>query len=208
MMEKIKKRTLATLFIFSALALLPVSCGFLCNDTCGCGPQFEVKDFNILSFETLTLTKAGQRVNPSTPLPYQEVFKAFRILETRTIAFSDSGSGIPGIAYACDPQPPKSAEQMKGIQILNTKEVTLGDGNQLKVGDDITSYFEINYFFSESTVPIDAFFIAPVQVYREDLFKLGFKKNPGKEIELEFSLRIFFTGGKEFNLNNEILAIR
>jgi hypothetical protein len=97
---------------------------------------------------------------------------------------------------------------MTGIQLLNSKELTLGDGTVLKVGQDISEFFEINYFFEEKTLSFESFFKEPITIYQEDLFKLGWKQDPKKEIILEFSLRIFMTGGKEFNLNNEILSIR
>lgn len=204
------RKSLATVTVFAFIALLPISCGILCNDPCGCGPQFEVKDFNILSFETLSLTKPGQRVNPTTPLPYDQIFKVFRILNTQTLSSIENNPaiGIPGVAFACSPVTPKSAQLMTGIQLLNSKEVALGDGTVLKVGQDITEFFEVNYFFEEKTLPFESFFKRPLAIYREDLFKLGWKQDPKKEIILEFSIRIFMTSGKEFNLNNEILSIR
>jgi len=61
---------------------------------------------------------------------------------------------------------------MTGIQILNSKETTLGNGLVLNVGDEITIIIEINYFFSESTSPIGFFFKDQLIVYRDDLFKL------------------------------------
>jgi len=209
-MKNLIRKSLATGSLFLLVALLPISCGIVCNDSCGCGPRFEVKDFNILSFETLSLTKPGQRVNPNTPLPYDQIFKAFRILDAQTIALIDKNTSFsfPGTALACSPATPKSVQQMTGIQILNSKEVTLGDGTVLKTGDDITSFFEVNYFFAEKTMPFETFFKQPLIVYREDLFKLGWKQDPKKEVVLEFSIRIFMTAGKEFNLNNEILSIR
>ncbi len=209
-MKNLIRKSVATCTLLSILALLPISCGIVCTDSCGCGPQFEVKDFNILSFETLSLTKPGQRVNPTTPLPYDQIFKAFRILDVQTLSsLNENVTGsIPGVAYACSPVTPKSAQQMTGIQLLNSKEVSLGDGTVLKVGQDITDFFEVNYFFAEQTLPFTSFFKQPLTVYREDLFKLGWKSNPKKEVILEFSIRIFMTGGKEFNLNNEVLSIR
>jgi hypothetical protein len=209
-MKNLLKKSFATLGLLSFIALLPISCGVVCNDVCGCGPQFEVQNFKILSFETLPLTKAGQRVNPTTPLPYSEIFKSFRILDVQTISLNEpkNSFSLPGVGYACSPVSPKSVDLMRGIQVLNSKEVTLGDGTLLKVGDDITKYFGINGFFSEKITPSETFFKAPIEVYRDDLFKLGWKQNPQKELILEFSLRIFFTNGREFNLNNEVLAIR
>lgn len=209
-MMRIYRKYLATIAVFTLLAILPISCGIVCNDSCGCGPQFEVKDFNILSFETLSLTKAGQRVNPTTPLPYDQIFKVFRTLETQTLSSFEKNNptGIPGVAFACSPLTPKSAQMMTGIQLLNSKEQILNDGTVLKIGQDITEYFEINYFFEEKILPLESFFKQPLPVYREDLFKLGWKQAPNKEIILEFSIRIIMTDGKEFNLNNEILSIR
>jgi hypothetical protein len=209
-MKKLIYKYLATVIVFTVIALLPLSCGIVCNDSCGCGPQFEVKDFQIVSFETLSLTKTGQRVNPTTSLPYDQIFKAFRILETQTVASGTSNFalGIPGVALACSPLPSKSARQVIGIQLINIKEVTLGDGEILKVGQDITEFFEINYFFSEKTMPFESFFKLPITIYREDIFKLGWRQDPKKEVILEFNIGIFMTDGKEFNLNNEMLSIR
>lgn len=210
MMKNSIKKSIATIGVLTLITLIPIGCGVICSDPCGCGPRFEVKDFTILSFETLSLTKAGQRVNPGTPLPYRDIFKAFRILDTQTLSYNNENNdlGSLGVAYACSPESPKSKDLMTGIQILNSKEVILGDGRILEVGDDITDFFEINYFFTENTSPFEVFFKAPLEVYRDDLFKLGWKENPGKEVVLEFSVRIFFTNNKEFNLNNEVLAIR
>jgi hypothetical protein len=209
-MRNLLKKSFATLGLLALMAILPISCGVVCNDVCECEPRFDVQNFKILSFETLSLTKSGQRVNPITPLPYSEIFKSFRILDVQTISLKEPENTVsfPGIVYACSPVSPKSVDLLRGIQILNAKEVTLGDGTVLKVGDDITKYFGFNNFFSENITAKEVFFKAPIEVYRDDLFKLGWKQNPQREVILEFSLRILFTNGREFNLNNEVLAIR
>ncbi|HCX77380.1 MAG TPA: hypothetical protein DHU93_20345 [Algoriphagus sp.] len=66
----------------------------------------------------------------------------------------------------------------------------------------------MNYFFNNTTRPINQFLENGLTVFRDDLFKLIWIKDPGKEIQLEFSLRIMMEGGLEFNLPNEILSIR
>lgn len=209
-MKNAGKVTLLTFLIFSSLAILPMSCTNFCNDSCGCGPVFDIKDFRILSFETLSLTTDGQQVSPSTVLPYSTITKSFRIKETQTIAYFESNPSYFtfGTAMACSPPLPKSAEKMIGIQIINTREVILGNGEVIKVGQDISNYFQMNYFFNNTTRSIDQFLENGLTVFRDDLFKLVWNKDPGKEIELEFSLRIMMEGGLEFNLPNEILSIR
>jgi hypothetical protein len=97
---------------------------------------------------------------------------------------------------------------MIGIQIINSKEVEFADGEIFQMGQDISDFFEVNYFFVEQTRPIPDFFENGLTLFREDLFKLVFTKNPGKEVQLEFSIRIMLEGGLEFNLQNEILSIR
>lgn len=97
---------------------------------------------------------------------------------------------------------------MIGVQIINTREVILGNGEVIKVGQDISNYFQMNYFFNNTTRSIDQFLENGLTVFRDDLFKLVWNKDPGKVIELEFSLRIMMEGGLEFNLANEILSIR
>lgn len=209
-MKKLYRNSLVTVIVFAFIALLPISCGILCNDPCGCSPQFEVKDFNILSFETLSLTKSGQRVDPNTPLPYDQIFKSFRVLDIQTLSYSEKSetSSMLGLAFACSPITPKSVQMMTDVRLINLKEVTLGDGTVLQLGQDITEFFEVNYFFEDKTLPFNSFFKKPLTIYQDDLFKLGWIQDPKKEIILEFNIRIFMTGGMEFNLNNEILSIR
>ncbi len=205
----VKKLTL-TGFLFCFFALLPMSCGIFCNDSCGCDPVYEVRDFSISSFETKSLRADGQRVSPETVLPYDEIYKAFLIKEVQVLSANEGDQSISstfGLAMACSPMPPKSIEKMTGVQLINTKEITLGDGTILELGQDLTELFGISYFFSAETVPISQFFDGPLDVYQEDLFKLEWLKDPEREVVLEFTLRIFFENGKEFTLENEIMSI-
>lgn len=189
--------------------MLPIACSEFCNNPCGCGPVFEVIDFRIQSFETLSLTTEGQQVSPSTSLPYDFITKSFRIKETQNVAyFKERTSSTPGLALACSPIPPQSQEKMIGIQIINSKEVEFADGEIFQMGQDISDFFEVNYFFVEQTRPIPEFFGNGLTLFREDLFKLVFTKNPGKEVQLEFSIRIMLEDGLEFDLQHEILSIR
>ncbi|MBY5950372.1 hypothetical protein OU792_11505 [Algoriphagus sp. NF] len=203
------KKLITTSALFITLAMLPIACSEFCNNPCGCGPVFEVIDFRVQSFETLSLTTEGQQVSPSTSLPYDFITKSFRIKETQNVSyFEESNNSIPGVAFACSPPSPQSQEKMIGIQIINSKEVEFADGEIFKVGQDISDFFEVNYFFVEQTRPIPEFLENGLTLFREDLFKLVFTKNPGKEVQLEFSMRIMLEGGLEFNLQNEILSIR
>ncbi|MCS5489337.1 hypothetical protein [Algoriphagus limi] len=203
------KKFFLTSSLFFFLGLIPMACNDFCGNPCGCGPIFDVSDFRVQSFETISLTTEGQQVSPTISLPYNFITKSFRIKEIVTLSErKNSNSSTWGMALACSPPSPQSQEKMIGIQIINSREVELGDGEILKVGQDLTSYFEMNNFFSEQTKPIPEFFNTPVPLFMEDLFKLVWIKDPQKEVQLEFSIRILMENGLDFNLSNEILSIR
>lgn len=186
-----------------------MACNGFCGNPCGCGPVFQVSNFRIQSFETISITRDGQQVSPTTTLPYGFITKSFRIKDIVTLTERKTPiKSTWGMAFACSPPSPQSQEKMIGIQIINSREVQLGDGQILKVGDDLTDYFEMNSFSAEQTKPISEFFESPVPLFLEDLFKLVWIKDPGKEVQLEFSLRILMENGLDFNLSNEILNIR
>ncbi|MFC3414138.1 hypothetical protein [Algoriphagus hitonicola] len=208
-MKNYRKKLFSTFFLLIGLGILPMGCEVFCNDSCGCGPQFEVKDFRITAFETLTLAADGQRIDPSTVLPFAQTTKSFRIAQFETIALArNSEPSFPGIAMACSPIPPKSIERMTNLILINKKEQVLGDGTILQIGDQLNPYVEINYFFASQTSPISDFLEGGLTLFSDDLFKLVWQKDPGKEMVIEFDLQIELEGGRAFVLPNEILSIR
>ncbi|WP_297335515.1 hypothetical protein [Algoriphagus sp.] len=208
-MNSVQKKLFSTLILVIGLGFLPMGCEVFCNDSCGCGPQFEVKDFRITAFETLTLAEDGQRIDPSTILPYTQTTKSFRIAQFETIAQKPpSGVSFPGMAMACSPIPPQSVERMTTISLINKKEQILSDGTVLKIGDQLNPFVEMSYFFSSQTYPISDFLEGGLTLYTDDLFKLVWQKAPGKEMVVEFDLHIELEGGRGFVLPNEILSIR
>lgn len=191
------------------MALLPMSCGVVCDDPCGCGPDFEVKDFSITSMESLTLIGDGQQVFPSNILPYDEVVKAIRVDEFQTVAMNESShSRIPGVVFACSPRPAQSEENLADVKIINLIEVTLASGETLKVGDDISEYFGMNYYFSSGTEPITEFLENTLPIFKDDLFKLAWVNDPMEELSLQFTVRVILESGREISITDEVLNIR
>ncbi len=210
-MTTMGKKLLATFGLLTFLAIMPMSCGVVCLDTCGCNPSFPQQKLLIRSFEVLTIAGNGQRIQPTLTQPFDQVFKAFRIKDFELISFENSNLFEPwslGTAFACSPPPIYAEEKLVQVQIFNLKEVTLGDGTSIALGEDISPYFGINDFFAQGLVPVNQFLSGGRTLILEDFFKLGFIKNPGKEISLELSIRLLMDNGEEFILGNQILSIR
>lgn len=202
------KNSFATGFLFLVLALLPISCDLVCNNSCGCGSQTQANDFKIISFEMLTININGEELNSEISQPYNQVFKSFKIKDIETVATVESSIGIPGVAFACSPPPLRSQETLSELNIFNTKEVTLGDGTVIKVGDNLNDLFEINYFFVSDTKPIEEFLSENKVIYLDDYFKLSFIKAPQKQVVIEFSIQFIFENGREISINDQKLSIQ
>lgn len=205
------KKLLATFSLLTFLAILPMSCGVVCLDTCGCNPSFPQQTLKIKSFEVLTVAGNGQRIQPTLAQPFDQVFKAIRIKDFDLITLEKSDFLEPtslGTAFACSPPPIIAKEKLSRIQVINLKEITLGDGTLLSLGEDITPYFGMNDFFAQGLVPVNQFLAGGRSLILEDFFKLGFVRNPGKEINLELSIRLLMDNGEEFVLANQIHSIR
>lgn len=200
-----------TFFIFTFLALIPMSCGILCEDSCGCSPSFPQQEMIIRSMEVLTIAGDGQRISPTNSQPYNQVVKAFRVKEFDLVTLSQAHFGSQasfGSVLACSPLPILSKEDLKQLQITNLQEVTLGDGTVLRVGEDITAYFGMNYFFAQSLESVPQFLGQGKPFLQDDFFKIGFTKDPGRPVVLEFNLRIALENGREFVFNNQIHSIQ
>lgn len=206
------KKTLLTLAIFSGMALLPLSCNIVdpfCNSSCGCGSTPTVTDFLIQDFEIQTLQSNGNEADSESFYPFDQLSKVFTLGEVEYLALetSSSSNGIPGLAFACSIAPPKSANKLKNIQIFNTEEVMLESGDVLKVGDNISHLFGLNYYHNQGLESIADFIENGVEIYLDDSFKLQFQNDPKKELKLSFSIQIQLDGGQEFNYQNEVLRI-
>ncbi len=202
------KKYFATFLLFVGLGLLPISCGVVCNDSCGCQPDFEVLDFNITEMEALTLVANGQQVSPEGTFPYNQVVKAIRIKDFQTVSAAiEVGPTIPGVAYACSPIPPKSTENLVNIQIINLKEFTAPNGQIYTTGDDISDFFGMNYYFEEGVEPIGEFLSNGLEMYADELYKLAWLEEPREELNLVFTIRVQLESGREFSLTDEMLNL-
>jgi hypothetical protein len=210
-LNHLEKKSLATFILLGILAFLPMSCNLFCRDSCGCGPTAPRQFLVIKSFEILTLNENRQEVLPTLILPYNQVFKAFSVKDFEFISLRDLEYNVPftfGTAYACSPIPPGTKESLFSIQVINQSKTTLGDGTSFEIGENITPYFGMNNLYAQGLIPVSDFIGGDRPIYLEDNFKLGFTKNPEKEIKLEFTIRLLFDNGKEFLLPDQTLAIR
>jgi len=208
-MRNIYKNSIATTTLFLLLAIFPISCDLVCNNTCGCGSQTRINDFKIISFKMLTTNPNGEEISPNSTQPYEQVLKTFKIKDIEMVAAIPSTFfGIPGVVLACSPIPPKSQERLKEIKIFNTKEVTLGDGTVLKPGDLLNEFFQMNYYFASSNEPIEEFLSEERTIYLDDYFKLIFIKAPQKQVVIEFSMLFIFESGSEISISDEKLSIQ
>lgn len=200
-----------TLVLLAFLALIPGGCGILCDNSCGCNPTFPKQSARIRSFELLTFSTGGQQINPTLIQPYDQVVKAFRIKEFDLISSEVRPAGFSwnlGTAYACSPPPITVDKKLTGLSIINQEEVILGDGTRWEVGQDLSDSFGMNSFFNSTLVPIDEFIGEGLTLILEDFFKVGLKKDPGKNLELKLSFNLVLEKGETFQISNEILAVR
>ena len=206
------KKFLGTCFIYIFMMVVPFSCNtdVFCNNSCGCDPLPPARNFEVKSFSTKNLNTSGQEITTDDFLPYNQVYKQISINGYEFLSFQENEAkgSFPGVAYACSIAPPSSEYRILGMNIYNLKEVTLGDGTVLKVGDLLNDYFEINSYFDNTSSKIEDFFMEPRPLYLTESFRLFFMKNPEKETIIEFSIQFSFEKNKQVSINNTVLKIR
>lgn len=209
-MNLTSKRIGLTICLFSFLALIPMSCGIFCQDSCGCGPSAPPQDLVIKSMQMRTMAPIGQTANPLDTLPFNQVFKSLEVKEFEIILLSENfwPSSSFGLTYACSPLPVYSRDEINAIRILNKTSVTLADGSTLNPQQDISSYFGMAFFYTEKLSTIQEFIGNGRYFFLGENFKLGFKQSPGKALKLEFDVEVTFKSGKAFLLENQVLSIR
>lgn len=211
-MELHGKRIFTTICLFSFLALLPMSCGLFCNDSCGgCGPSLGPQEIRVQSFATQTVNKSNQEINITEFGPYAETFVTLRINEVENKAqglVGPSESGSTGLAYACSPLPPLSENILSLIQIINEKEFTSSEGTQFSVGENLTTLFGMSHFYGPGLSTIRDFIGPGLRLTFADLYKIGLLEDPQQELNLKFTIRIRFDDAQEFLLTDQTLNVR
>lgn len=204
------KRIVLTLSLFGFLALLPMSCGIFCQDSCGCGPLPPAQDLVIKSMQMLTLGPTGQALNPLDTIPFNQVFKSLEIkeFEIKLISENYSPSSSIGLAYACSPLPVYSRDEINGIKIKNRTPVILADGTNLAPQQDISSYFGMAFFYNNKLIPIQEFIGSGRSFFFGENFKMGFRQFPVQALKIEFDVEVTFKSGKAFLIENQVLSIR
>lgn len=190
---------------------MPMGCNLFCNDTCGCGPTPKPYLLVIQSFATQTVDETGKETPEAETKPFDQVFKSLRIDEydyqTQSLIESPRSSSF-GTALACDPPIPETEGTLYLIQIINQSEFTLIDGTIYLEGDNISSLFGMSHFYASGLSPIGNFVAPGRKLTIDDYFKIGFLENPGKELNLEFTIRLVFDNAQEFLLSDQVLNIR
>lgn len=210
-MKILSKRLFTTFSLFSFLALLPMSCGLFCNDSCGCGALPKPQELRVKSFAILTVNESGSEISESETKEYNQIFKTLRINEaeykTQSSIESTSSPSL-GTAFACSPIPPTTENTLYLIQIINEKEFTLADGTNYFEGDNISSLFGMNHFFAQGLTTIENFTGPGLRLTFEDYYRIGILENPEKELNLEFTIRLVFDDAQEFLLTDQLLHVR
>lgn len=208
-MQGTGKKLLATLILFSFLALLPMSCGLVCLDSCGCGPSGKPVQLIIRSFSVSTVDGTGKAIEPKSPRPYTDIFKLLKVdrVDFFSQSIPKSSPSAFGTALACSPVPASSVNSLQLIQVINQKEFTLGNGTRFATGENLTPLFGINYLFATKLLPIPEFLGLGQKLTTENDFKIGLLQDPAKELTLEFSIRLVFDDGQEFLLADQLLAV-
>ena len=209
-MNLTSKRIGLTICLFAFLALIPMSCGIFCQDSCGCGPSAPAQNLIIKSMQLRTVALMDQTVNPLDTLPYNRVFKSLEVKEFEIKLISENLSPSPsfGLAYACSPLPVYSRDEIIGINILNKTSVTLADGTTINPQQDISSYFGMAFFYNDRLTTIQEFIGTGRYFFFGENFKIGFIQSPEKALKLEFDVEVIFKSGKAFRLENQVLSIR
>lgn len=205
------KKLFATFCLFSFFSLLPMSCGLLCRDSCGCGPSPKAQEMRIKTFSLETVDDRGAKIADSQVKSYNQIFRTLRIDEVEYLSENqdiNSPSFSFGTAFACDPAPPTTENTLYLIQIINEREFTSSDGIQFMIGEDISSLFGMNHFYTAGLTTIDNFVAPGLKLYRDESFKIGVLENPGKDLLLKFTIRLVFDDAQEFLLTDQVLNIR
>lgn len=210
-MENVIKKGLLTTGLFTFLALLPMSCGLFCNDSCGCGPVTRPREFVIESFATNTVDDLGNVIPENQSRNYNQIFKSVEIRDIRFTSEAQVEESNPtsmGLAFACSPAPDASINELQLIEIINEVEFTLVDGTEYAIGENLSSLFGISEVYRTNLIPIEEFPQFGAKLYLDDFFKIGLFQNPEKEINLKFTIRLRFNDGQEFLLTDQTLNIQ
>jgi hypothetical protein len=210
-MELHGKRIITTISLFSTLAMLPMSCGLFCNDSCGCGPVTKPREFVIESFATKTVDELGNNIPETQSRNYNQIFKSVEISDRKFTSKAKVEGSMPlslGLAFACSPAPDTSTNELQLIEIINEVGFTVGDGTEYEVGENLNSLFGISEVFRTNLVPIEEYPQFGAKLTLDDFFKIGLFQNPGKELQLEFTIRIVFDDAQQFLLTNQTLNVR
>jgi hypothetical protein len=205
------KKFWSTGILFGFFAFLPMSCGLLCWDSCGCGPSPEKQEIRIKSFLTMPVDQSNTEIPVTETRPFDQSFIRLRIDEVEVKAqssFEQKPSWTMGTAFACSPAPPVSQNTLYLIQIISEKEFITHDGTQYAIGDNISLLFGMSYFFAQELTTLQNFIAPGLRLTYDDFFKIGLLEDPEKELNLKFTIRLRFDDAQEFLLTDQILNIQ
>jgi hypothetical protein len=205
------KKLFVTVILFAFFAFLPISCGLLCRDSCGCGPSPKLQEIRVNSFLVSTVDNAGTEMSDSVAKAFDQVFKSIRIDDAEFLSeFQNNPTTFSsfGTAFACSPVPPKTVNALNLIQIISEKEFTTSVGIQYSEGEIISSLFGVNYFYGAELTALEDFVEGGLELFQYEDLKVGILVDPKKELNLKFTIRLVFDDAQEFQLPNQILNIQ
>ena len=205
-----KKNFAAFAFFLLFFGVIPVSCDFLCRDSCGCGKTTPPADFNINELELGDFLMSGT-FDPDLFYPKENLFKYIEIAEFEFLAISQQeriGLGFIQNAAACSPAPNKSTQFIADIQISNKKEWTSSSEGTVEIGADLRRFFLIKEYPTLSGRSIEDFLTDEPRFYLGENFYLEWNSPLTEDTELTFDLEIKLSNGEIFNFENEVMKIK
>lgn len=204
------QKNLVAFFLFLVFfGAIPVSCDIVCLDSCGCGdnpppPEFEIKNFEVRDF------LLGQTFNPESYYPKEDLYKLVEVSNYKFLSqaeVSNPGIGFVQVANACSPAPNKSSESITEIKITAKNEFGISLGESIETGTDISGYFSISSYPSNSVETISDYLKDRPKIYLGDGLFLKWNSPLIQNQELVFDIEIKLSNGNVFNFEDEKMLV-
>lgn len=204
------QKNFVAFFLFLILfGAIPVSCDIICLDTCGCGdnpppPSFTIKDFEASDF------LVSQTFNPDFYYPKEDLYKLIEVSDYEFLSQAENpiqGTGFVQVATACSPAPNQSSESITVIKITAKKQIGISLGSDIAIGSDISGYFLVSNYPSNSAVTISEYLKEKPKIYLGDGLFLKWNSPLVENQELVFDLEIELSNGKVFVFEDEKMKL-
>jgi hypothetical protein len=204
------QKNFVAFFLFLVLfGAIPVSCDIICLDSCGCGNNAPPKDFSIQDFK-VTDFLLGQTFNPDFYYPKEDFYKLIEVSDFEFLSQGEHyipGSGFIQVGMACSPAPNVSKESNTGIMITTKKQFGILPEENIEIGSDISGYFLISNYPSNSAETISDYLKSEPRIYLGDGLFLKWNSSLVENLELVFDLKIELSNGKIFVFEDEKMML-